>query len=639
MKRSVPLVLSLLVALAASAQTRMISHVTRPDGGFSTKVFLTNGSDRDQSIALTAFMADGTQIAVVNRTLAGSATEEMAPKDLFGTEMAVSHFSISGDAAVEVRVAYDTVSGTTSPIHVNESSRQSRRWRLFHGTDWTRIFDGFAAVNSGKSSAEITVRHVDRAGNVLEDPVTMGPVPANGKLLFVLADHFTEIEGSIFEITSKNNLSVTILRGTLGQDAFLAAGAGTVAEESFDREIMRYTAEMMREGRRIFRYDTFGDEDFWGGTLRLHEAVATLSPLQALGVGLKVDLEALPQEVVAALVEGAVDLNDPAVTATLLKVNAVVGVKGLFDDAENPNQLTSIGITCSFCHATVDDTLVPGIGYRRDGWPNRDLDVGAVVALAPDLSSVTRSLNLGEDQAAQDALRGVLRGWGPGKFDAHVFLDRKFTGGPQSSTANLIPPAFGLSGTNMATYTGWGSLTYWNAFVANLEMRGKGTFVDHRLMDAERFPAAAEDGLNSVRAEEDLITGKLSALNFYQMAIPAPKPPPGSFDVAAAMRGEAVFNGKANCASCHVPPLYTEPGNNLHTAAEIGIDDFQAQRGPTQRYRTTPLPGLWAHAKGGYYHDGRFADLDAVVVHYNDHFSLSLTDEERADLVAFLKSL
>lgn len=639
MFRFIALFLSLCLTFSASAQTRMISHVTRPEGGFTTRILLTNGVDRDQTIKLIAFTSNGVQIASVERTLSGGTTEEEAPQTLFATEMAVSHFSISGDPGIEVRVAYDRVSGATSPIHVNESNRQSRKWRLFHGTDWTRIFDGFAAVNSGTSSAEITVRHVDRQGNALEDPVTVGPIPAKGKLLFVLADHFNEIPDSVFEIVSKNNLSVTILRGTLGQDAFLASGAGTVSEESFDREIMRHTAAMMREGRQIFRYDTFGDEDFWGGTLRLHESVATLSPANALGVGLKVDLEALPQEVVAALSQGAVDLNDPAVTATLLKVNAVVGVKGVFGNEEDPNLLTSIGITCSFCHATVDDTLAPGIGYRRDGWANRDLNVGEIIALAPDLSALTRTLNLGEDQAAQDALRGVLRGWGPGKFDAHVLQDRKFSGGPQNSTANLIPPAFGLSGTNMATYTGWGSLTYWNAFVANLEMRGKGTFLDHRLNDSERFPAAAAEGLGNVRAEEDLITSKLSALNFYQMAIPAPKPPPGSFDIAAAMRGEALFNGKANCASCHVPPLYTEPGNNLHTAEEIGIDDFQAQRGPTQRYRTTPLKGIWSHAKGGYYHDGRFADLGAVVVHYNDHFSLSLSAEEQADLVAFLKSL
>jgi hypothetical protein len=239
---------------------------------------------------------------------------------------------------------------------------------------------------------------------------------------------------------------------------------------------------------------------------------------------------------------------------------------------------------------------------------------------------------------SEDEVREVLRSWGPGKFDAQLVLDG-LTSGPTGSSATLIPPAFGLAGVNLHTWTGWGSVPHWNAFVANLEMHGKGTFIDPRLDDAERFPIAAREGFGHVRSDPDLITPKLAALHFYQLALPAPRPPAGSFDAAAARRGEGVFQGKARCVQCHVEPLYTEPGWNLHTAAEIGIDDFQASRSPDHRYRTSPLAGLWTHQKGGFYHDGRFATLHDVVDHYDRHFALDLGDTERGDLVEFLKSL
>jgi hypothetical protein len=235
-------------------------------------------------------------------------------------------------------------------------------------------------------------------------------------------------------------------------------------------------------------------------------------------------------------------------------------------------------------------------------------------------------------------VRAVLRSWGPGKFDAELVLDGR-TSGPTGSSATLIPPAFGLAGVNLHTWTGWGSVPHWNAFVANLEMHGKGTFIDPRLDDAARFPIAAREGFGHVRSDPDLITPKLAALHFYQLGIPAPRPPAGSFDAASARRGEAIFEGKAQCARCHVEPIYTEPGWNLHTPAEIGIDDFQASRSPDQRYRTTPLAGLWTHPKGGFYHDGRFATLRDVIDHYDRHFALGLSDRERLDLVEFLKSL
>jgi hypothetical protein len=408
----------------------------------------------------------------------------------------------------------------------------------------------------------------------------------------------------------------------------------------FDRVVDANGRTLVDEGRRIFRYDTFGDEDFWGGKLRLHEAIAGaahggvgpgVSPRTALGVGLKVDADALPRSLRKQLVRGDVDLDDPATTLALLQLDAVVGVKGVFDAG---GSLASVGIQCALCHSTVDDALGPGIGRRLDGWPNRDLDVGAVVGLAPDLSPVANLLGVDEP-----TVRAVLASWGPGRFDAQLLLDGKAFTPASASAATLIPPAFGLAGVNLHTSTAWGGVPYWNAFVANLEMHGKGTFVDARLADPVQFPVAAAAGFADVRSEPDLITAKLPALHVYQLALPAPRPPAGSFDAPAAARGAELFRGKARCASCHVPPLYTEPGWNVHTAAEIGIDDFQASRAPDRRYRTTPLAGLWAHEKGGFYHDGRFATLPDVVRHYDRTFGLGLGDGEVADLVEFLKSL
>ena len=408
----------------------------------------------------------------------------------------------------------------------------------------------------------------------------------------------------------------------------------------FDHAIVDNARQLIEQGRQIFRFDTFGDEDFWGGELHLDQAIAGaqhggvgpgLSPAAALGVGLKVDFDALPRGLRKQLKRGQVDLNDPATTLALLQLDAVVGVTGRFDPG---GHLTSVGIQCALCHSTVDDSFAPGIGHRLDGWPNRDLDVGAVVGLAPDLSPIANLL--GVDDAT---VRAVLASWGPGHFDAQLLLDRKAFTPAGGSAATLIPPAFGLAGVNLHTSGAWGSVPYWNAFVANLEMHGKGIFVDARLKNAQQFPVAAAAGFGDVRAETDLITSKLPALHFYQVAIPAPRPPAGSFDEAGAARGRGIFGGKGRCASCHVPPLYTEPGWNTHTAEEIGIDDFQAARDPDRRYRTTPLAGLWTHQKGGFYHDGRFATLPDVIRHYDSTFGLQLTDGEVADLTEFLKSL
>lgn len=397
---------------------------------------------------------------------------------------------------------------------------------------------------------------------------------------------------------------------------------------------------MIEEGKQTFRFDTFGDEAFWGDALKLHQAIAGekqggvgpgLSPNAALAAGLKVDTGALPSIIVETLQAGSVSLDNPETTLALLKANAVVGVTGFFN---KEGGLRSIGIQCSLCHSTVDDSLAPGIGHRLDGWANRDLNVGKIIALAPDLRVVAELLSV--DQAT---VRKVLNSWGPGKFDAELFIDGKAFRPDGKSAATLIPPAFNLAGVNLHTYAGWGSVTHWNAFVANLEMHGKGTFYDPRLNDAKQFPIAAKAGSGNVRNSPDLITSKLAALHFYQLAIPAPPAPADSFNKNAAARGEGLFNTKAKCATCHVPPLFTEPGWNMHTPAEIGIDDFQANRGPDKHYRTTPLKGLWTHQKGGFYHDGRFAKLPDVVNHYNRFFGLGLTEQEKSELVEYLISL
>ncbi len=408
----------------------------------------------------------------------------------------------------------------------------------------------------------------------------------------------------------------------------------------FDDVISKHAHQMMQNGEHIFRYDTFGSEAFWGDALHLHQAIAGqknggvgggVSPKVALSVGLKVDSDALPEALKQQLKEGKVDLDDPATTLALLKLNAVVGVTGIFDKA---GAIRSMGIQCAFCHSTVDDSFAPGIGRRLDGWANRDLNVGAIVSLAPNPKPFTDMLGVGVD-----TLKKVLASWGPGCFDAELDKDGKALRPDGKRACTLIPPAFGLAGVNLHTWTGFGSVTYWNAYVAATEMHGSGTFYDARLSDPKQYPVAAKDGSFNTRGVPDRVTAKLAALHFYQLAIPAPKPTDGSFDKALASQGETIFNGKGKCAGCHVPPLFTEPGNNLHTPAEVGVDSFQADRSPTHMYRTAPLAGLWSHARGGFYHDGRFATLKDVVEHYNGLNHLGLSESEKAALVEYLKSL
>jgi hypothetical protein len=421
-----------------------------------------------------------------------------------------------------------------------------------------------------------------------------------------------------------------------------SAVAGITKENDDPADAVSANAKkMLEEGKQTFRYETFGDEAYWTDALQLNKAIAGeknggigpgLSPSTALAAGLKVDMDVIPADVADAIKAGKVDLNDPAVTLTLLQLNAVVGVKGTFD---NKKRLLQVGLTCASCHSTVDNAFASGIGHRLDGWANRDLNVGAIVSMAPNLKPLTDAL--GVDIAT---VKKVLASWGPGKFDALLNLDGKAFRPDGKSAATLIPEAFGHAGHTLHTWTGgWGDVTYWNAYVANLELNGQGIFYDARFTDAKKYPVAAKAGFGNKRSAADHITDKLAALQFYQLAIPSPKAPDSIYNKEAAERGMVLFSNKAQCASCHVPPLFTEPGWNTHKASDIGIDDFQAKRSPDRTYVTQGLKGLWTHMKGGFYHDGRFATLMDVVNHYNDFKKLSLTEQEKKDLVEYLKSL
>ena len=412
--------------------------------------------------------------------------------------------------------------------------------------------------------------------------------------------------------------------------------AATKAGESAGSEKNK---SLIAEGKEIFRFDTFGDEDFWSGLLHIDKAILGMnnggfgpgvSPNDALNVGLKVDVEALTPEVIAGIESGDIKLTEPATTIALLKLNAVVGVKGNFNDA---GALQSIGITCAVCHSTVDNSYTNGVGKRLDGWPNRDLDVGGIISLTDNALPIANMLHVSEP-----TLRTVLDLWGPGKFPAILFMDGKaFNTETGKIAANLIPAAFGLKDIELTTYTGWGDISYWNAFVANLEMHGKGNFSDPRLNDPAKYPIAVEQGFYNVTNNPDLITSKLPALRAYQHSLDAPKPPASNYNQASAGRGKSIFLTKAECATCHPLPLLAD--NKLHSYTELGIDNFEASRSPEGQYRTTPLGGLFARTKGGFYHDGQFATLSELINHYNSHFSLNLTTTEKRELEEYLKSL
>jgi hypothetical protein len=407
-------------------------------------------------------------------------------------------------------------------------------------------------------------------------------------------------------------------------------------ESTWNSDIRQNVDDMLEKGRAVFRFETFGDEVFWTDKLQLHKAIADkgaggigegLSPKKALDLGLKVDIDVLPKFAKEAVAEGKL-LNDVDFTLTLLKLNAVVGVVAQFEG----NNLKSIGLTCAVCHSTVDSNT--GIGKRLDGWPNQDLNAGEIIAMAPDLTVFTEALD-----TDIETVKKVLKSWGPGKFDAELNFDGKGFRPDGKSAATIIPEAFGHIGHNNHTWTGGrGTVTYWNAYVANTQLMGQGIFYDPRLMNKEQYPIGAKLNLGNKRTTNDKVTDKLAALHFYQIAMPAPKPPKDSYNADAAKRGETIFNNKAQCATCHVPPIFTEPGWNTHTAEEIGIDDFQASRSPEKTYVTQGLKGMWIR-KRGFYHDGRFPKLIDVVNHYNNFKKLNLTEAEKNDLVEYLKSI
>ena len=367
------------------------------------------------------------------------------------------------------------------------------------------------------------------------------------------------------------------------------------------------------QGKEIFRSDTFGDETFWTDTLRMQEVVgAVVTPMMALAVGLKVDAEALPAAVVQGVQDGSISLTSPDTTVALLKLNAVVGLKGTVENVAGKDTLTRLGVTCALCHSTVDDSFTKGIGKLLDGWPNLDLNPGAIIALSPALA------------AAADKL-AVYNSWGPGKYDPRFNQDGK--NGP-----TVIPPAYGLLDINRITVTGDGTdIQYWNRYVAVTQMGGHGTFMDPRT------------GVNVTNSTDDLVSSKLPALQEYQLSIAAPAPPAGSFDASAAARGEVVFAGAGKCSSCHSGSALTDANDRMHSPSEVvsepepNGEPSYASRSATKQYRTAPLHGVWQHPP--YFHNGSAATLDVVVDTYNTRKSLGLTAEQKADLVQYLKSL
>jgi len=370
-----------------------------------------------------------------------------------------------------------------------------------------------------------------------------------------------------------------------------------------------------RDGQNIFRFDTFGDEQLWTDVLRMHEVIPSVSPNAALAVGLKVDVEALPPELIALLQAGDVDLDDPAITLALLKLNAVVGVVGTVNAQ---NQLTKVGITCALCHSTVDNSFTHGIGRRLDGWANTDLNVGAIVALSP---------------ALDDQTRAEFNAWGPGKYDPrhHYFDGTNIVPLNSPSLPIVIPPIYGLKSVGYETFTADGPISYWNAYVGIGQMGGQGTFNDPRV---KVF----------INQSPDLVTPKLPALLDYQLSLQTPKVAAGSFDRQAAQRGKSLFRNEARCSTCHDGPRLTDVLNApvkgvplLHDPAEVGTEGGYAERSATGKYRTTPLRGLQHHAP--YFHDGSARDLLAVVEHYDRHFGLGLSAQQKADLVEYLKTL
>lgn len=404
--------------------------------------------------------------------------------------------------------------------------------------------------------------------------------------------------------------SLAIARAaSIGTVALLLAACGSGGSDP--DSVAAADPMLIEQGKSIFRFDTFGDETRWTDELRMHEVIpAAVDPLTALSVGLKVDAEALPAEVLRAIGAGTVDLGSPDTTVALLALDAVVGLRGTVETVDGAQRLVRVGVTCALCHSTVDDSVAPGIGRRLDGWPNRDLDPGAIIALSPSIDASTKA---------------VLRSWGKGKYDPRFNLDG--LNGP-----SVIPPAFGLAGIDRITSTGDGDeVAYWNRYVAVTQMGGHGTFVDPRI------------GVDVTNGNDDLVSAKLPALQAYQLSLPAPPPPPGSFDPVAAERGKGVFEGRARCAGCHDGPEFTDANRRLHLPSEVvsepepnGAPSW-ASRSATKQYRTAPLKGIWQHPP--YFHNGSAATLGDVVRRYDERMALGLSAGEMRDLVEYLKSL
>lgn len=394
--------------------------------------------------------------------------------------------------------------------------------------------------------------------------------------------------------------------------ALLTAGCGSGASEAENGANQgNATAGLLAQGQQIFRFDTFGDETQWTDTLRMHEVIRTaVDPTTALSVGLKVDSEALPAAVIQGIKDGTVDLKSPETTVALLKLNAVVGLQGKVEVVNGKDTLTRVGVTCALCHSTVDNSFAPGIGKRLDGWANRDLNPGAIIALSPVLSAT---------------MKAVYNSWGKGMYDPRFNLDGQ--NGPQ-----VIPPAYGLSGIHRITSTGDGEdIAYWNRYVSITQMGGHGTFVEPRT------------GVNVTNGTDDQVSSKLPALQAYQLSLAPPPPPPGSFDPAASARGKLLFNGGGRCITCHSGAEMTDANSRLHLPIDAvsepepnGAPSY-ASRSATKQYRTAPLRGLWQHAP--YFHNGTAPTLEAVVETYNTKQSLGLTVQEISDLAQYLKSL
>lgn len=403
------------------------------------------------------------------------------------------------------------------------------------------------------------------------------------------------------------------VRSTIVIAAVIALVAACSGSDSSDNQQAALAAQaaLIAQGKQIFRFDTFGDETQWTDTLRMHEVIRTaVDPTTALSVGLKVDAEALPAALVTGIQNGSVDLQSPDTTVALLKLDAVLGLKGTVENIGGTDTLTRVGVTCALCHSTVDNSFAPGIGKRLDGWPNGDLNVGAIIALSPALSP---------------AVKAVYNSWGPGKYDPRFNLDG--INGPQ-----VIPPAYGLAGINKITSTGDGDdVAYWNRYVGVTQMGGHGSFAEPRT------------GVSVNNGTADLITAKLPALQAYQLSLAAPPPPAGSFDPVAAERGRLVFNGAGTCVTCHSGDKFTDANSRLHPPSdavsepEPGGAPSYASRSATKQYRTAPLKGLWQHPP--YFHNGTAPTLEAVVQTYNTKRSLGLTAAQISDLAEYLKSL